>query len=212
MRGARLLAALGLSLVLGLGTEAAAQGTRPSLLVLNQERILTGSQRGQALLAAENDAREALRTTAREIEAAFEAEESRLTEQRASLDPAEFRALADDFDQRVNAAREEQDARAASLAQEFDQRRRQFYAEVGPVLVRVMERMGALVILDENSVLLSDQALNITDEVIAEIDGTAPAQPPVQPEAPSRPEEPQGVGPALAPLLAPEPRPVPGTE
>ena len=67
-------------------------------------------------------------------------------------------------------ARREQDARANALAQEFDQRRRQFYAQVAPILVTLMDRYGAKAIFDENSVLLADQSLNITDEVIAEID------------------------------------------
>lgn len=36
-----------------------------------------------------------------------------------------------------------------------------------------MDRYGAQAVLDANSVLLADQALNITDAVIAEIDRTA---------------------------------------
>ncbi len=84
--------------------------------------------------------------------------------------PEEFRALADAFDARVVQARREQDARAATLAQEFDQRRRQFYARVAPLLVGLMDRAGARAVFDENSALLTDQTLNITDEVIAAID------------------------------------------
>jgi Skp family chaperone for outer membrane proteins len=171
MRRAGLAAAVALTLF---AAGAAAQDeARPLFLVLNQERILTGSARGQALLAEEEAGRERLRSEARDIEAAFEAEEQRLTEQRAELPAAEFRPLADDFDARVVAARRDQDARAAALAQEFDQKRRAFYADVGPILVGVMEEVGALAIFDETSVLISDQALNITDAVIAEIDRAA---------------------------------------
>ncbi len=166
----------------------AQQAPPPSFLFVSQERLLTASRRGQALLAAETVARDALRATAREIETAFEAEERQLTERRAELDTAAFRALADDFDVRVVAARSEQDARANALAVEFDQRRRQFYADVAPILVRVMEGVGALAIFDENSVLLTDQGLNITDEVIAEIDrdpsGTVPEPEPPPSDAP----------------------------
>lgn len=177
--------------VVGLG--AAAQETQQRLfLVLSQERILTGSERGQALLAEEEAARERLRAEAREIEAAFEAEEQRLTDERAALDAAAFRALADDFDARVVAARRKQDARASALAQEFDQRRRAFYADVGPILVGVMERLGALAIFDESSVLIADQGLNITDAVIAEIDralapDAAPTERPTDAPAPPPP-------------------------
>lgn len=167
----------------GIAQQPESQG----FLILSQERILTGSEHGSALLAEEEEARVALRARAREIEMAFETEERELTELRASLDPIEFRKLADDFDTRVVAAREEQDARAAALAQEFDQRRRQFYADVAPILVRVMETFGAQAILDESSVFLADQQLNITDEVIAEIDRPDAAAPAPEPPAVSEP-------------------------
>lgn len=191
---------------------AAAQSPRPPFLYLNQERVLTGSERGRALLADEEAARDGLRAEARRIEAAFEAEERRLTDQRATLDPAEFRARSNDFDARVVKARADQDARAAALAQEFDQTRRRFYADVAPILVGVMERAGALAIFDETTVLIADQSLNITDEVIAAIDGArapasfvpeAPAAAP--PEAPASPEALPGAPDPAGRIPAPDP-------
>jgi Skp family chaperone for outer membrane proteins len=159
---------------------------------INQERILTGSRTGQALLAAEEAERDALRTEARALDSAFEAEEQDLTDRRPTLPPEEFRQLSDAFDARVVQARREQDVRASALAQEFDQRRRQFYASVAPILVMLMDRTGAKAILDENSVLLADQSLNITDAVIAEIDAQEPPAPQETPpeEAPAPPAEP----------------------
>jgi len=184
-----LILSLGCVSPVATGGAAAQEAPRPLFLVLDQERILTGSARGQALLAEEEAGRERLRAEAREIETAFETEERGLTERRAELDAAAFRALADDFDARVVAARREQDARASGLAAEFDQRRRAFYADVGPILVGVMEAVGALAIFDESSVLIADQGLNITDRVIGEIDRApapevAPAQQPAEPAAP----------------------------
>jgi Skp family chaperone for outer membrane proteins len=167
-RAAALLAVL----LAVLGPSAGAQDGAPFLL-LNQERILTGSRPGQALLAEEEAARDALRAEARAIDRSFEEEERRLTELRATVSPEEFREIADEFDERVVEARRQQDARSTALVLEFDQRRRQFYAEVAPILVRLLSRYGAHAILDESSVLLADQSLNITDAVIAEIDAEA---------------------------------------
>jgi len=150
----------------------AQQAPPPPFLIINQEQLLTGSEAGRRLLAEEERERDALRTEARALDAAFEEEERRLTEQRPNLDPAEFRRLSDEFDARVVQARRDQDSRSATLAQEFDQRRRAFYARVAPILVTLMDRYGAKAILDENSVLLADQSLNITAAVIAEIDAT----------------------------------------
>ena len=49
---------------------------------------------------------------------------------------------------------------------------------MAPILVTLMDRHGAKAILDENSVLLADQSLNITAAVIAEIDATLAPTPP----------------------------------
>lgn len=169
-RTAAALVACALAIACATGPSAAQQAAPQPFLVLSQERILTGSAPGQALIAEEARAREELRTEARAIDAAFEAEERALTAARAGMTPEAFRAEADDFDARVVVARREQDERSDALAQEFDLKRREFYAAVAPVLVSIMETRRAAVILDENSVLLADQAINITDAVIAEID------------------------------------------
>jgi len=167
-------AALGIALALTAGFAAPAQ--EPPLppvgrfLLLNQERILTDTRAGQALLAEEAAARDRLRAEARSVEQAFEVEERALTEARTTMEPEAFRVLADDFDARVVQARRDQDALSASVAAQFDQRRRQFYADVAPVLVALLEQFRAVAIFDESSVLLADQALNVTDAVIAAMD------------------------------------------
>ena len=68
----------------------------------------------------------------------------------------------------------------------------QFYARVAPILVTLMDRHRAKAILDENSVLLADQSLNITAAVIAEIDAQPAGATPAAERAPQRPAEPAG--------------------
>lgn len=169
--------ALAAALLLSAASAGAQDAPRAGFVFLDQERILSESERGRALLADEEAARDALRAEARAVETAFEEEERRLTERRATLDAAAFRALADDFDARVVAARRDQDEKAAALAQELDRGRRQFYADAAPLLVGVMEARGAYAIFDETSLLLADQSLDITDAVIAEIDRAPEAAP-----------------------------------
>jgi Skp family chaperone for outer membrane proteins len=188
LRAAPVLAATVLVAALAAGAARSQEAAAPGFLIINQEQILTGSEAGRALLAEEERQRDALRNEARALDSAFEAEERRLTEQRPDLDPAEFRRLSDEFDARVVQARRDQDTRSATLAQEFDQRRRAFYARVAPILVMLMDRYGAKAILDENSVLLADQSLNITAAVIAEIDATAAEPAPAEEDsAPATP-------------------------
>ena len=176
-RAVRVLAVPALALALAGGADRACAQAPPAsapFLIINQEQILTGSESGRRILAEEERQRDVLRTEARALDSAFEAEERRLTDQRPTLAPDEFRKLSDAFDTRVVKARQDQDDRSARLAQEFDQRRRQFYARVAPMLVTLMDRYGAKAILDETSVLLADQSLNITARVIAELDAAAP--------------------------------------
>lgn len=170
-----------------------APGTQLPFLFINQERLLTDSKAGQAILAEEDRQRDALRSEARSLDRSFEEEERSLTERRLTLPPEEFRDLSDAFDARVVQARRDQDSRAAQLAQEFDQRRRQFYAQVAPVLVQLMDRYGARAVFDEGSVLLADQSLNITQAVIAEIDARAPVAPAHEEPAPAAPAVPPAV-------------------
>lgn len=165
-------------------------GAEVPFLFINQERLLTDSDAGRAILAEEDRQRDALRAEARSLDSSFEDEERRLTDQRPTLPPEEFRKLSDAFDARVVQARRDQDNRASQLAQEFDQRRRQFYAQIAPVLVSLMDRYGARAIFDESSVLLADQSLNITQAVIAEIDARAPEAPAPDAPAPAAPSEP----------------------
>lgn len=172
--------------------------TAPPFLIVNQEQLLTEFQSGKALLAEEESQRDTLRNEARALDASFEEEERKLTEQRPTLDPAEFRRLSDAFDARVVQARREQDARSANLAQELDQSRRQFYARIAPILVQVMDRYGAQAVLDANSVLLADQALNITNAVIAEID-----RPAGETAAPAMGTAPDGTPAPFVPPVAP---------
>ena len=84
---------------------AGGAAARPFLFI-NQERLLTGSKAGQALLADEERQRDTLRSEARALDASFEAEERQLTDQRPTLPPEEFRKLADAFDARVVQARQ----------------------------------------------------------------------------------------------------------
>ena len=92
---------------------AAAAPPRPSaapassFLFINQERLLTGSKQGQALLGRRGaPARHVAERGANARFPAFEEEERRLTEQRPTLPPEEFRKLSDAFDARVVKARQ----------------------------------------------------------------------------------------------------------
>jgi Skp family chaperone for outer membrane proteins len=141
-----------------------------AILTVATDRMFAGSAFGlrvaneieaeSAVLAAEN----------RRIEAELTAEEKDLTQRRPDMEPQAFRALADAFDEKVQANRKKQDAKARALNQFSDAARVEFLQVARPVLEALMRDAGAGVILERSNVFLSSNATDITDLAITRID------------------------------------------
>lgn len=172
-------AALLLAGVLWAGVGAAQENGqfRPPILTLDQERLFAQS-RAAAQVSAEIEARaEALAAENRVIETELVAEELALTEQRPGMDPDEFRALADAFDEKVQAIRDEQDAKARELQRLRDEERQAFLQRITPVLAMIARERGAFVVLDRRSVFLSAEQIDITAEAVRRIDASLDSEP-----------------------------------
>lgn len=199
-RAARLLraVAVGLGLALtGPGGAVVAQDLGQviaPILVVDRDRLFAESAYGQRISAELEAERERLEQETRDIEAALAEEELELTEQRATLEPAEFRALADAFDEKVQRLRDERSAAQQTLVSQIEEARTFFLEQITPVLARIMVEAGAQVMLDRRSVLLSSSEVDVTslaisriDELIGDGDGLAglPEVEPVEPEGPA---------------------------
>lgn len=168
----RLLATI---LMISLGNFATAQSAFPTVfpapvLLLDRDRLFSESKLGQVILAAEAETRAALTIISRDIKTGFENEESRLTDLRATIAAEEFQILSDDFDQRVQAMREEQLAEDIALQQKSEQNRRRFFSISAPYMSEIMQRYQASAILDIRTVLLFNKDMDITAEAIALLD------------------------------------------
>ena len=152
------------------GHAAVAQEAPPAVIVIDQERLFQESLFGQRITTELEERSAALATENRAIEAELIAEERELTERRAELPPEEFRALADAFDEKVGRLRSEQDAKTRELVSIRDAGRQNFSRSVGPILLDYMRRSGASVMLDRRSVVVTADRVDVTDELIAEID------------------------------------------
>ncbi|WP_299959044.1 OmpH family outer membrane protein [uncultured Roseobacter sp.] len=136
------------------------------ILTIDADRLFTESDFGQRMVA-EFEARGAeLAAENRRIEEALEEEERDLTAQRAAMEPAAFRELADAFDEKVQTTRRTQDAKTRELNLAFEERRGVFLTAAAPVLERLMREAGAAVILDKRSVFLSSNAVDVTRAAI----------------------------------------------
>lgn len=178
-------------------TAAAAQETngpatdpevRTSVLVIDQDRLLSESGFGERLSAELDVAAAALASENRQIEKALIEEEQKLTETRPDMSPEEFRAAADAFDEKVTRIRTEQDRKSRELTALRDREQRVFLDAALPVLGALLADYGAYVILDQRQVFLSDDRIDVTDEAIRRVDAALDALAP-QPLDSTTPEQ-----------------------
>jgi Skp family chaperone for outer membrane proteins len=188
---ALLVGALMLAAPLGHAQEA--QPLYSSILTLDQERLFNGSRVAQRVSEEIERRMQELAAENREIEADLNAQELDLTQRRSTLPPTEFRALADAFDEKVQAIRVQQDEKERALLLMQEQEQQNFLRRISPVLAEIVRERRAVVVLDRRTVFLSADTVDITDEAIARINAALDAE----------------ANPAPAPELGPEPEPEP---
>lgn len=140
------------------------------LLTVDRDRLFSGSLYGQRVNRELEAASNAMAQETRKIEAALEEEEKALTAQRATLEPEAFRALADAFDEKVQALRKERESAEANLRQQIEDAQLEFFDRIGPVLGQLVRERGAVLIVDRRAILLAAADVDITDAAIARID------------------------------------------
>jgi len=154
-------------LVLLLATlPAAAQ----EVLVIDQGRLFIESAFGKRVARQLDEQSKALTAENEQIAAALRSEEEQLTNDRATLPPAEFRKRADAFDAKAERIRAERAARLEALRSSQDAESAVFLSKIVPLLEKLVEERGAAVLIDKRSVLIAAAAADITDEAIARID------------------------------------------
>ena len=145
-------------------------GVISPVLTIDSERLFHDSAFGQRVTREIEVESEQLATENREIEAALEAEERDLTEKRSQMKPAQFRLLADAFDEKVQRTRAEQAAKNRALSEALDLERERFLSAAAPVLEQLMRNSDAAVILERRRVFVSSSVIEVTDEAIALLD------------------------------------------
>lgn len=176
------------------------------LLTLDQERLFAESAFGRRVAAEIEAASRTLAQENRAIEAELQAEERALTERRPELPAEEFRALADAFDAKAVGFRRAQDAKARALQRRDEAERQAFLRAALPILADLVAELGAVALLDDRAVLLSSEAIDVTDRAIdridAEIGEGAELSPPgpIVPDVPAPVPAPSGPDPLAAPV------------
>jgi Skp family chaperone for outer membrane proteins len=166
-------------------------GMATPILTLDQERLFEDSAFGRRVVAELEAASRALSAENRRLEEELAAEERALTERRPDLPPDEFRALADEFDSRVEQIRRTQEDKSLALAQYRYAEGQRFFELAVPILMQIVIESGAVAVLDNRAIFLAAEQIDMTDLAIARIDaaiGSGAEEAPDAPPAESAPE------------------------
>ena len=153
------------------------------ILTVDQELLFAESDWGKRTqrmleetggkIAAENERRAAQ----------LSAEEKALTQQRGTLDPAEFRKQAEAFDIRATEVRRERAKVVEDLNAWAEADRAAFYRAALPLMGEMMQERGAVAVLDRRTVFVSLDAIDLTQDLVARLNkelgdgaGTVPLQ------------------------------------
>lgn len=140
------------------------------VVIIDQERLFSESRYGGQVKADLDRASALISAQNRKTEQALAAEEQALTRKRTTLAPDAFRVLADDFDARVTALRQESDRTERGLTAWREREQQIFLQAIVPVLGELLQENGADAILDKQSVFLYSERIDVTDRAIARID------------------------------------------
>ena len=140
------------------------------ILVLDPDRLYLETQLGQRIAADLQAERDKLIAHNRKVEAELAAEEKALTELRATKTAAEFRDLADAFDTKVQEIRRNSERAVRDHERNLKRAPVLFMRTVEPVLIELMKDANGAVIMDQRSVLLRSDVIDITDVAISRVD------------------------------------------
>ena len=153
-----------------LAVSGVAQEERPSVLIIDSERLYEDTLYGRRLEADLSALRAEFQAENDRIAETLRAEELRLTEQRPDMTREAFQEAADVFDAKVQEVRRARDAKNRELQAADTAARAQFESRVQGIVANVMLERGASLVMEQRNVVLSVRAVNITDDVIVRID------------------------------------------
>lgn len=156
------------------------------VLTVDEEALFSGSAWGRRVKADLDADGAALQAENDRIAEELATEEAALTARRATTDAAEFRRLAEAFDARATEVRRERAQAAADLSAGAEADRAAFYRAALPVMGRMMQERGAVAVLDQRTVFVSLDVIDITAALIGRLDaelgdGSNPSAPTLTP-------------------------------
>jgi Skp family chaperone for outer membrane proteins len=158
------------AILLGAASLSYAQQVDSRIFTLNQDQLYSQSLFGKRVVAEIAMRKAAIVEENTRMEAELTSEELALTKKRPTLTPAAFRLLADAFDAKVEKIRTGRAQKSLDLTNWSNDERKRFFLLAFPILLQYARDIGALVILDRRSVVISFDQIDITAAAIEKID------------------------------------------
>ncbi len=140
------------------------------VLTVDQEQLFAASAWGQRMQARLEEEGGRIAAENERLATQLSEEEAMLTDQRATLPPAEFRKLAEAFDARATQVRRERAQAVQRLNDWAEAERTAFYRAALPVMGEMMQQRHAVAVLDRRTVFVSLDVIDITTALVAELD------------------------------------------
>ena len=177
IHGALALAALLIISAPGHAQNAAKPAAPTPIAVIDAQRVLHESVAGKKADAFIGDLRGKYQQEIAKSEEALRAEDQELGRQRSVLSPEAFEAKRHDFERKV----QESQRMVQERNGEFDATVRQARAEIGKVVIAVvtelMQKKNILLVIDRAQIVASQTAIDMTEEVLQEVNKRLPSVP-----------------------------------
>ena len=147
-------------------TPADAKPLTAPILTVDQDVLFAQSDWGKRTQRVLDEQGGKIETENERLAAQLSAEEATLTEQRGTLDPAEFRQLAEAFDTRATEIRRQRAKVVQDLNAWAESDRAAFYRAALPLMGEMMQERGAVAVLDRRTLFVSMDAIDMTQDLV----------------------------------------------
>lgn len=139
------------------------------ILTVDQEALFAASDWGKRTQRVLEEEGGKIEAENERLAAQLSAEEAKLTEQRGTLDPAEFRKQAEAFDIRATEVRRQRAQVVQELNAWAEADRVAFYRAALPLMGEMMQERGAVAVLDRRTVFVSLDAIDLTQDLVTRL-------------------------------------------
>ena len=152
----------------GSGTSADSMPGVVEEAVVDTQFLLDNSDFWKRVLAERGVALRMLAAESKKYDLLFKEEEEHLAEIKPNLPRGEFRAMADDFNYRVDERRGIQDGKQARISDWVDIQAQMFFAEAYRLAGEYAGNRGIKLIVPSNALIWYDNSIDITQQVLQE--------------------------------------------